>query len=152
MSNSARADGSQRSWAHVHTELRRLGATLALLWQEYRLAHLQGFQHSRFCEHYRLWAAKVDLVMRHKHRAGEKLFVDYADRTGHWSTNQRDPSGADFRRRSRRVQRHLRRGHMVAETTRLTGWAPACAALTADPGTGRSVQRRHQGASLQARR
>ncbi|NAT51357.1 IS21 family transposase, partial [Pseudomonas syringae] len=50
-------------------------------WQEYRLAHPQGFQYSWFCEHYRLWAAKVDVVMRQEHRAGEKLFVDYAGQT-----------------------------------------------------------------------
>ncbi|NAT45259.1 IS21 family transposase, partial [Pseudomonas syringae pv. actinidiae] len=68
-------------WAHVHAELRRPGVTLALLWQEYRLAHPQGFQYSWFCEHYRLWAAKVDVVMRQEHRAGEKLFVDYAGQT-----------------------------------------------------------------------
>jgi hypothetical protein len=68
-------------WAHVHAELRRPGVTLALLWQEYRLAHPQSFQYSWFCEHYRLWAAKVDMVMRQEHRAGEKLFVDYAGQT-----------------------------------------------------------------------
>ncbi|EPN64851.1 ISPsy14, transposase, partial [Pseudomonas syringae pv. actinidiae ICMP 19101] len=60
-------------WAWVHAESRRPGVTLALLWQEYRLAHPQGFQYSWFCEHYRLWAAKVDVVMRQEHRAGEKL-------------------------------------------------------------------------------
>ncbi|WP_339473659.1 IS21 family transposase [Pseudomonas fluorescens] len=68
-------------WAHVHAELRRPGVTLALLWQEYRLAHPQGFQYSWFCEHYRLWAAKVDVVMRQEHRAGEKLLVDNAGQT-----------------------------------------------------------------------
>jgi hypothetical protein len=30
-------------WAKAHTELRRPGVTLALLWQEYRLAHPQGW-------------------------------------------------------------------------------------------------------------
>lgn len=33
-------------WVHVHAELPRPGVTLALLWQEYRLAHPQGFQYS----------------------------------------------------------------------------------------------------------
>jgi transposase len=28
-----------------------------------------------------LWAAKIDVVMRQEHRAGEKLFVDYAGQT-----------------------------------------------------------------------
>ena len=30
-------------WAWAHAELRRPGVTLALLWQEYRLAHPQGW-------------------------------------------------------------------------------------------------------------
>ncbi|AZE48235.1 Mobile element protein [Pseudomonas chlororaphis] len=30
-------------WAHVHAEMRRPGVTLALLWQEYRLSHPQGW-------------------------------------------------------------------------------------------------------------
>jgi transposase len=68
-------------WAWAHAELRRPGVTLALLWEEYRLSHPQGFQYSWFCEHYRLWAAKVDVVMRQEHRSGEKLFVDHAGQT-----------------------------------------------------------------------
>src|SRR5205807_4666497 len=38
----------------------------------------EGLQYSWFCQAYRAWASKLDLVMRQSHRAGEKLFVDYA--------------------------------------------------------------------------
>ena len=38
-------------------------------------------QYSRFCEQYREWAGRLDLVMRQEHRAGEKLFIDYAGQT-----------------------------------------------------------------------
>jgi transposase len=69
-------DGSQ-----VHRELRRKGVTLSLLWQEYKAATPPGSQYSAFCEHYRAWAGKLDLVRRQTHRAGEKLFVDYAGQT-----------------------------------------------------------------------
>jgi transposase len=69
------------NWAVLHEELRRPGVTLMLLWEEYRTAHPQGFAYSWFCEHYRDWAGKLDLVMRQTHRAGEKLFVDYAGQT-----------------------------------------------------------------------
>lgn len=69
------------NWAVLHEELRRPGVTLMLLWEEYRAAHPQGFAYSWFCEHYREWAGKLDLVMRQTHRAGEKLFVDYAGQT-----------------------------------------------------------------------
>ena len=50
-------------WSWVHAELRRPGVTLALLWQEYRLNQPQGFQYSWFCENYRAWQGKLDVVM-----------------------------------------------------------------------------------------
>ena len=68
-------------WSEVHRELGRKGVTLSLLWQEYKALHPEGLQYSWFCEQYRAWAAKLDLVMRQEHRAGEKLFVDYAGQT-----------------------------------------------------------------------
>src|SRR6516165_2981044 len=65
-------------WSTVHQELKRKGVTLFLLWQEYKAVTPDGFQYSWFCQAYRAWAAKLDLFMRQPHRAGEKLFVDYA--------------------------------------------------------------------------
>jgi transposase len=68
-------------WATIHRELKRKNVTLFLLWQEYKAAQPSGFQYSWFCQGYRRWAGKLDLVMRQHHRAGEKLFVDYAGQT-----------------------------------------------------------------------
>ena len=66
----------------IHKELQsRRGVTLNLLWQEYKEQHPDGYQYSWFCQHYRAWSARLDVVMRHEHRAGEKLFVDYAGQT-----------------------------------------------------------------------
>lgn len=65
-------------WSYVHQELRRKGVTLTLLWHEYKAAHPEGFGYGWFCDQYRAWAGKLDVVMRQEHRAGEKLFVDYA--------------------------------------------------------------------------
>lgn len=70
------AERTVPDWAHVHRELRRKGVTLTLLWHEYKAAHPEGFQYSWFCDQYRAWAGKLDVVMRQEHRAGEKLFVD----------------------------------------------------------------------------
>ena len=75
------AERTVPDWAHVHRELRRKGVTLTLLWHEYKAAHPEGFQYSWFCDQYRAWAGKLDVVMRQEHRAGEKLFVDYAGQT-----------------------------------------------------------------------
>lgn len=68
-------------WEKVHRELKRKGVTLFLLWEEYKAANPEGFQYSWFCERYAEWASKLDVVMRQEHRAGEKLFVDYAGQT-----------------------------------------------------------------------
>ena len=69
-------------WPTVHTELRRhKSVTLQLLWLEYRERHPEGFGYSWFCQAYRRWSGRLDLVMRQQHRAGEKLFVDFAGQT-----------------------------------------------------------------------
>ena len=68
-------------WSYLHQQLRQKSVTLMLLWQEYKEIHPQGYQYSQFCHRYRQWAAKIDPVMRQEHRAGEKLFVDYAGQT-----------------------------------------------------------------------
>jgi transposase len=64
-------------WNYIHTELRRPGVTLMLLWLEYREAHPEGYSYSQFCHHYRAHQRSIDLVMRQEHRAGHKLFVDF---------------------------------------------------------------------------
>ena len=68
-------------WEYIHKELKRPGVTLDLLWQEYREGDSKGYQYSWFCDQYRQWQGKLDLVMRQNHLAGEKLFVDYAGHT-----------------------------------------------------------------------
>ena len=65
-------------WVEIHRELRGKGVTLRLLWQEYKAIHPEGYQYTQVCEHYRTWVGGCDPVMRHRHKAGEKLFVDYA--------------------------------------------------------------------------
>ena len=73
--------GPEPDWPTVYRELKRKGVTLQLLWDEYKAAHPQGIQYTTFCVHYRQWFGKQELVMRQDHRAGEKLFVDYAGLT-----------------------------------------------------------------------
>lgn len=68
-------------WAEVHRELRRPGVTLQLLWVEYKERNPEGFQYTWFTDHYRTWARQLDVVLRQEHRAGEKLFVDFAGQT-----------------------------------------------------------------------
>lgn len=69
-------------YATVHQELKRKGVTLTLLWEEYRGgAGDAAFQYTAFCTRYKVWAGKLKRSMRQIHRAGEKLFADYAGPT-----------------------------------------------------------------------
>jgi len=65
----------------LHRELRKKGVTLQLLWLEYKETHPDGYQYSRFCDHYRQWHRTLDLSLRQEYRAGEKMFVDFAGKT-----------------------------------------------------------------------
>ena len=68
--------------ASIHQELKRKGVTKQLLWEEYKQAHGDaGYQFSQYCGYYREWVIKQKRSMRHIHRAGEKLFVDYSGAT-----------------------------------------------------------------------
>jgi transposase len=68
-------------WQTVHLELRKKGVTLRLLWMEYLESYPQGYGYSQFCQLYRNWSGKFKPTMRLNHKAGEKLFVDYAGQT-----------------------------------------------------------------------
>ncbi|MCQ4323198.1 IS21 family transposase [Stutzerimonas stutzeri] len=67
----------------IHRELRRKGVTLQLLWEEYIAAHPEQptYRYTQFVEHYRRYASTLKRSMRQQHRAGEKLFIDYAGPT-----------------------------------------------------------------------
>ena len=59
-------------------ELQRTGVTLQLLWNEYKRKHSEGFQYSQFCYHFQSWKNASEVRMHIKHKAGDKMFVDYA--------------------------------------------------------------------------
>ena len=62
----------------IHNERQRKGVTLELLHLEYLEREPDGYRYTQFCEYYRRWCKRQKLSMRQLHRAGEKLFVDYA--------------------------------------------------------------------------
>lgn len=68
-------------WREVHRELRKKGVTRQLLWSEYREENPDGLGYSQFCERYRRWTANLNPEMRVQHKAGEKLYVDFAGQT-----------------------------------------------------------------------
>jgi len=65
-------------WDVVRKSLTRKNMTLQLLWELYFEKHPQGVRYSQYCALYRKWCGQLDVEMRQEHKAGEKLFVDYA--------------------------------------------------------------------------
>jgi transposase len=63
------------------------------VWQERRAQDPDGYGYSRFCELYQRWRRKREVVLRQEHRAGEKLFVDYAGQT----ITVRNPANGEIR-------------------------------------------------------
>jgi transposase len=75
----------ERPWpdlAAIHQQLQaNQHITLQLLWEEYREDHPDGYSYSRFCELYESWRRRQNVTLRQEHRAGEKMFVDWAGAT-----------------------------------------------------------------------
>jgi transposase len=61
-------------------ELKRTGVTLQHLWEEYKQKHPEGLQYSQFCYHFQRWRQSLEVRMHLEHKAGDKMFVDYAGR------------------------------------------------------------------------
>jgi len=59
-------------------ELGRKGVTLQLLWREYKEKHHGGYEYSQFCYHFQIWRNASEVTMHIVHKAGDKMFVDYA--------------------------------------------------------------------------
>jgi transposase len=69
---------AEPDWAALAREMKRPGVTMMILWEEYREAQLDGYGCSRFCDLLRGFERRLTPVMRQRHVAGEKAFVDYS--------------------------------------------------------------------------
>jgi transposase len=59
-------------------ELKKKGMTRRILWEQYRATHRDGLGVSQFKHYFALWKAQVNPVMHMEHKAGDKLYVDFA--------------------------------------------------------------------------
>ncbi len=63
---------------YLDKELKRRGVTRHLMWEEYKKLHPDGFELSQFKNLYHEWKNKVNPVMHIEHKAGDKMFIDFA--------------------------------------------------------------------------
>jgi len=58
--------------------LKRKGASRERQWERYIALHPDGYKITQFKEHYNQWSKRVNTVMHLEHKAGDKIYVDYA--------------------------------------------------------------------------
>jgi transposase len=69
-------------WVEMHQELKQKSVTKHLLWEEYTQSYPnRSYSYPQYCFLYKQWLSKQRRSMRQTHKAGDKLFVDYAGQT-----------------------------------------------------------------------
>ncbi len=67
-----------RMFPDMDKELRRKGVTRQTLWEEYRKKFPDGIGRSQFNFYFSQWKNQTNPTMRIEHKAGDKLYVDFA--------------------------------------------------------------------------
>ena len=65
----------------MEKQMRRRGMTVAKQYVEFKARHPEGFAETAFYRYYNAWKQKVNPTMHMEHKAGDKMYVDYAGAT-----------------------------------------------------------------------
>ena len=80
--NTAHKRFAEPDYPGIYLDLKSVGMTKQLAWEEYRQIHPDdGYSYSQFCHRYQSWLQRQKRSMRQTHVAGEKVFVDYCGPT-----------------------------------------------------------------------
>jgi len=71
----------QPDWKYIHKEMKRKGATLAVLYEEFLDIHPDAISYSQFCRRYKEYNEKLPASGRNTYQAGQQIMVDYAGHT-----------------------------------------------------------------------
>lgn len=62
----------------IEKTLKRKGVTKERVWKDYIERHPGGYKETQFRMHYNQWSRHVNSAMHVEHKAGDKMYVDYA--------------------------------------------------------------------------
>ena len=68
----------QKRLPAIDRQLACTGVTRYDQWLDYRAQQPNGYQYTQFCHHYRQWHQAQHVTMHFEHKAGDKVFVDFA--------------------------------------------------------------------------
>ena len=77
-SDEERLLGMEALFPGFAKELLKVGMNRKILWEGYIEQDPDGYGYSQFCRHFRVWQKAQDVTMHFEHKAGDKLFVDFA--------------------------------------------------------------------------
>jgi len=76
--NTNRLGILQNLFTQIEFELKAVGVTKQLLWSDYKVQHPDGYNYTQFCFYYNQWVKASEVTMHFEHKAGDKMFVDFA--------------------------------------------------------------------------
>lgn len=76
--NTNRLEILQSLIPEIEHELKGVGVTKQILWSEYKISHPDGYNYTQFCLYYNRWVKASEVTMHFEHKAGDKMFVDFA--------------------------------------------------------------------------
>lgn len=76
--NAERYSLLSSQFSYFEQQLKKPGCTREALWSEYLRQNPGGYSYSQFNEHFARWRKKVKASGKLDHKAGDKVFVDYA--------------------------------------------------------------------------
>jgi len=62
----------------MEKQMKRKGMTITLLWEQYRSIYPHGYAITQFYKYYRHYIKRVQPVMHMNHKAGDKVYIDFA--------------------------------------------------------------------------
>ena len=75
---NAKYEDLYQRFPHFDQELKKHKMSIKVLWEEYKHGHPDPYEYSQFCTHYYKWRQSSKISMHIDHKAGDKLFVDFA--------------------------------------------------------------------------
>jgi transposase len=68
----------QRMLPDLEKRFKQKGVTIDMLWRLYRQTHADGFGHTQFHTHFTVYIGRAKAVMHMEHKAGDKMYIDFA--------------------------------------------------------------------------
>lgn len=78
LTKDERFDKLQSLLPEMEKQMKRKGMTLLLLFEQYRKEYPNGYGITQFYKYYRLFVKRIQPIMHIEHKAGDKLYVDFA--------------------------------------------------------------------------